>query len=135
MVTEKQPIFVLAWVTTEDKSKHILGEGGSVVFVEHPERGWEIPGGHLEKGETPEQALLRELKEETGLEGVIQKWNKTYYPKGWVAHVHVQVPKNEKWSVDDAKVQMVKWWNEIPPLIEWTHEEFCDLTQWCSSID
>ncbi len=28
---------------------------------------WSLPKGHIEKGETPEQAALREVKEETGL--------------------------------------------------------------------
>jgi ADP-ribose pyrophosphatase YjhB (NUDIX family) len=31
---------------------------------------WSIPGGHVERGETIAEAVVRELAEETGLEGV-----------------------------------------------------------------
>lgn len=40
---------------------------GKWVFSRHRERStWEIPGGHIEDGETSDQAAHRELWEETG---------------------------------------------------------------------
>ena len=107
-----------------------IGQGGSVLFVQHPTRGWEIPGGHLEEGESPEEAMIRELREETGLVGEIQRWNKTYYPKGWVAHMIVDSTPKNAWSVEDSNVVEVRWWEEVPPLIEWTEQEFVDLSSW-----
>jgi 8-oxo-dGTP diphosphatase len=44
---------------------------GRVLLLKHrfrPGTGWGMPGGFLEAGEQPEEALRRELREEVGLE-------------------------------------------------------------------
>jgi 8-oxo-dGTP diphosphatase len=49
----------------------IFDDEGRILLLDHvfrPDSGWGIPGGFLTKGEQPEAALRRELKEEIGIE-------------------------------------------------------------------
>lgn len=48
----------------------VLDEGGRVLLLRHALRkgsGWGIPGGFIMGGEQPEDAVRREVREETGL--------------------------------------------------------------------
>lgn len=51
----------------------LVDKDGRVLIAQRPEGKslaglWEFPGGKIEPGENPEQALIRELREELGIE-------------------------------------------------------------------
>ncbi|UVI33143.1 NUDIX hydrolase [Paenibacillus spongiae] len=41
-------------------------QGDEMILTDLHSRGWDIPGGHVEEGESPAEAARRELYEETG---------------------------------------------------------------------
>ena len=62
--------------------KGVVARDGRILLL-HNERGeWELPGGRLEIGETPQQCVVREIAEETG-------WAVTAGPvlDAWLYHI------------------------------------------------
>ncbi len=65
-MTKRKDIVLVAACALVDADNRVLlarrPEGKSMAGL------WEFPGGKLEAGETPEEALIRELREELGIE-------------------------------------------------------------------
>lgn len=54
----------------------ILIENEKILLVRQKvseDRGWSLPGGRVERGETMEEAVVREIQEETGLHTKVEK--------------------------------------------------------------
>ncbi|EOR20920.1 NUDIX hydrolase [Niallia sp. RD1] len=52
----------------------IINEQGEILLIKGPKRGWEMPGGQVEEGESLKDAAIREAKEESGIDIEIVKF-------------------------------------------------------------
>lgn len=65
----------------------VRGERGVLLAVRADLRGWELPGGNAHPGESERDALVRELREETGVEVEVERLVGEYHRTGFLPHV------------------------------------------------
>jgi 8-oxo-dGTP diphosphatase len=74
---------------------------------------WEFPGGKVELGETPEQALVRELREELGIEVCLTCLAPFTFASHAYPDFHLLMPlylcRNWEGEVSPREGQRVKW--------------------------
>lgn len=51
----------------------LINSEGKVLLLKNDRNTWELPGGRLEPGEQPEQALVREIEEELGIAVIVRQ--------------------------------------------------------------
>lgn len=113
----------------------IVNDRGQVLAAQRPEPdrlagGWEFPGGKVEPGETDEAALVRECREELGVEVVVGERLGSDIPlalgRGYLRVWMVRLAEGEpvalehsalRW-LDATELDDVAWLPADAPLIE-----------------
>jgi 8-oxo-dGTP diphosphatase len=97
----------------------VIWREGRVLFTQRPPRGalglqWELPGGKIEDGETPEHAVVRELHEELGVRArAIEELgvDSHDYLHGLEVEIHFIACELESYVFQrSAAVHDVAWW-------------------------
>ncbi|MFH1985938.1 MAG: NUDIX hydrolase [Pseudomonadota bacterium] len=124
----ENPVPASCLVVVDDRNRVLL-----VKRCVAPKIGWWcLPGGFMELYETPEAAALRELKEETGLDGRIEGLmgvmatpNKQYHTVLMIAY-RVRRFEGTPRPGDDAAA--VAWFfpDRLPPIAFSSHAHFID---------
>lgn len=110
-MTVLKPLVLVVACALLDKDNRILlaqrPEGKSLAGL------WEFPGGKLEQGETPEAALIRELREELGIEVKADCLSPLTFASHSYEKFHLLMPlyicRRFQGEVRGAEGQKLKW--------------------------
>ncbi len=122
----KNPIPAAACVVINDQNELLLIKRR---FEPKPNE-WALPSGYIELWQSPEEAAVEELKEETGLVGEIDQFIDYYtgYSPIYLRVLSFGFKMKVKGGIlapgDDASEAVFYKQNELPPIAFWSHQHF-----------
>ncbi len=109
-----------------------LPEGIVLIKRKNPPPGWAFPGGFVDYGETLEDAVIREAREETGLDITLVRQFHTYSSPErdsrhhTVSTIFIATASGTPVAADDAKEAGVFTRDTLPEDIAFDHREILD---------
>lgn len=111
----------------------ILNDKNEILLILQTKGHWGLPKGHIEEGETEEQTAIREVKEETNIDVIVNKnlrYSMVYNPKEDVEKEVVYfIAKNtsNNFKPQLEEVQEIKWLDIDNAINTITYENSKDL--------
>lgn len=96
----------------------VIFENDGIWMINNQKRGYDIAGGHIEKGETPKQAVNREVKEEGN---ITLKFVKPIGYQKLIVKTHK--PENYKYPFPISYMQF--FWGELDNISEYVENNEC----------
>ena len=115
--------YVMAFITKADLPSNDFSGGQEWLMVKHKIRGWELPGGKINDNENYEQAIIREVFEESGMIAYARE-NPKIYDDGLVFWMGISSEQEVNLRhKKDPMISEMNWFSTPPKNLAWGPEE------------